>query len=192
MGSSQSKKPPKFSEALMEKYFQAEFDAMDADADGELNRQDCIDMITMLGFRKGLQKLKDWGYHRSHIILRHIWVENIQDDPTLTEKTMKYRKLFRLFDKNADCTACKQEIIHGIESICLEQLDFEVDGDILKIVEQMLPDADGRITYKDFIKKRFKTYSERGPSNGVNGNLAGSKASIATVSGNVYDGTRVE
>ncbi|XP_052249661.1 troponin C, skeletal muscle-like [Dreissena polymorpha] len=181
MGQKASKRPPKISEALMETYFRAEYDAMDADADGSLNRQDAIDLIQMLGCNKGKRKLQEWDYNKNDLILREDYIENIKDDPMLIKKTMKYRKLFRLFDRNADGSACKQEIINGLES----QLDIDVDDDVLKIVEQMVTDADGRITYQNFLKQRFKALKEKAPTFGPNGKFAGSQASIASVSGHV-------
>ena len=36
----------------------------------------------------------------------------------VVSRTMLYRKMFRMFDKNEDGTASKQEVLDGLESVC--------------------------------------------------------------------------
>ncbi|XP_052764550.1 uncharacterized protein LOC128206244 [Mya arenaria] len=161
MGQKPSKKPEKISEQLMENYLRAEFKAMDRDEDNRLSRQEAIELLTMIGCNKAKRKMQEWDYRKADIVLLEDYIENFKDDKYLQKRTMKYRQLFRLFDKNADGRASKQEIINGLESICIEQLDIEVDDSTLKTIEQMGADKDGKITYEEFLTKQFQILMEK-------------------------------
>ena len=51
-------------EASLESYIRAEFKAMDSDKDGKLNRQQVLDLLILLGYSKGKEKLKVLDLHR--------------------------------------------------------------------------------------------------------------------------------
>ena len=61
--SKKSKKmPTTISEELLDTYIRSEFNAMDTDHDGKLNRQQVLDLLIMLGYSKGKEKLKVSAY----------------------------------------------------------------------------------------------------------------------------------
>jgi len=59
----------------------------------------------------------------------------------VVSRTMLYRKMFRMFDKNEDGTASKQEVLDGLESVCPRA--HGITCKVLDGVESVCPRARG-------------------------------------------------
>lgn len=152
MGQKGSKKLPKFSEEMLDLYLRAEFNVMDTDKDGKINRKELRNLLTLLGVRKAKNKLEIFDiYKKDDTVDIEDYVAIFKDEPPLVKKTQRFRQLFRLFDKNSDGWATKAEIIAG-----LEQVEIEIDDAIRETVEKMDAHDDGKVSYQEFLTLEFQ------------------------------------
>lgn len=156
MGQNQAKKVAKMAavaipEETLETYIRSEFRAMDTDRDGKLNRQQVLDLITLLGCSKGKDALRHLHKKSEEEVEIEEYVAAMKKEKSLMKETSRFRQWFAYFDKDKSGSATKEEIISG-----LEEADVKVDKELQKTVEQMDANHDGKITYEEFCVTQFR------------------------------------
>ncbi|OWF52158.1 neo-calmodulin-like [Mizuhopecten yessoensis] len=138
-----------------DRYLQTEFSVMAKDHGGVLSTGQLTKLLMALGFGgdEALTEMLLKGMHkeREDTITLDEYVEALKSHEDVMVKTSKLRVIFGNFDDANEGRVSKSKI-----KTRLRVMDFEVDDNMLKAIEETDADKDGYVTYEEFLTKHLK------------------------------------